>query len=88
MTVKLSGQQKTRITARAQAAGMSMPRMLAEATLADGEPTTSEWNNITTGILSARQAAAGYDGSDWPHHDGLFWPRPSMVVAAGMVVSA
>ncbi len=31
---------------------------------------------------------AGYDGSDWPRHDGLKWPHPSAVVAAGMVVSA
>ena len=30
----------------------------------------------------------GYDGSDWPHHDGLKWPRPLAVIAAGMVVSA
>jgi hypothetical protein len=33
-------------------------------------------------------AAPGYDGSDWPHHDGLIWPHLSVVVAAGMVVSA
>ena len=30
----------------------------------------------------------GYDGSDWPHHEGLKWPHPSAVIAAGMVVSA
>ena len=30
----------------------------------------------------------GYGGSNWPHHDGLIWPHPLVVVAAGMVVSA
>jgi len=30
----------------------------------------------------------GYDGSDWPHHDGLKWPHPAAVVGAGVVVSA
>jgi hypothetical protein len=30
----------------------------------------------------------GYDGSDWPHHDGLKWPHPLVAVGTGMVVSA
>ena len=31
---------------------------------------------------------AGYDGSDWPHHDGLKWPRLFVAACYGMVVSA
>ena len=31
---------------------------------------------------------AGYDGSDWPHHDGLKWPHCLVAFCYGMVVSA
>jgi hypothetical protein len=34
------------------------------------------------------QESAGYDGSDWPHHDGLKWPRCLVAFWYGMVVSA
>ena len=30
----------------------------------------------------------GYDGSDWPHHDGLKWPHCLVAFCYGMVVSA
>jgi len=30
----------------------------------------------------------GYDGSNWPRHDGLKWLRPLVAVGRGMVVSA
>jgi len=30
----------------------------------------------------------GYDGSDWPRHDGLKWPHLGVVIGSGMGVSA
>ena len=32
--------------------------------------------------------AIGYDGSDWPRHDGLKWPHLGVVIGSGMGVSA
>lgn len=56
--VKLSGQQKAQITIRAQAAGLSVPRLLAEAALTGGTPAASDWDELTAQLLTARQAAA------------------------------
>ena len=35
-----------------------------------------------------RLVRIGYDGSDWPHHDGLKWPHCLVAFCYGMVVSA
>ena len=39
------------------------------------------------GLGRSDLARVGYDGSSWPRHDGLKWPRLLVVVGAGMVVS-
>ena len=71
--------------------------ILAAVIIADTD--ADQHRQALTSLLHRRQARlhwrneskarrTGYDGSDWPRHDGLKWPHPAMVVAAGMVVSA
>jgi hypothetical protein len=43
---------------------------------------------VTDNLSSHNSKSTGYDGSDWPHHDGLKWPRLLAVIGAGVVVSA
>ena len=52
-------------------------------TLAQGIREYADQNNIEIEGLPN-----GYDGSDWPHHDGLKWPHCLVAFCYGMVVSA
>ena len=58
MKIRLSDQQLTLITARAAAAGISVPRLLAEA--AAGPPGTPEQAAWHAQLLSARQALTSW----------------------------
>jgi hypothetical protein len=56
VNVRLSGEQKAQITARAKASGTTVPRLLAEAAMAGTAPTTTDHNTVSAQLLTARQA--------------------------------
>jgi hypothetical protein len=63
-----------------------LPEWVVEVLAMDAE--RGEVIRVTVTGDQPKVSQGGYDGSDWPHHDGLIWPHLSVVVAAGMVVSA
>jgi hypothetical protein len=57
-TVRLSDEEKVRVEARALVAGVSVPRLLVEAALADDARTLSERRALIAEFLGARRLVA------------------------------